>query len=182
MPSAPEMVLTGGTIVTRDGVHRADIAIRDGTIAAIGREARGGHKLDITGLTVLPGVIDSQVHFREPGYEQKETLESGTRAALLGGVCSVFEMPNTSPPTTTAEALDDKFRRARGRAWVDHAFFIGASPDNIEELAELERLPGLYRRKDLHGQLNRNPVGAGRQVACPRHGIRDTPVRHPRRR
>ena len=142
MPGAPEMVLTGGTIVTRDGIHRADIAIRDGTIAGIGRDARGGQKLDITGLTVLPGVIDSQVHFREPGHEQKENLESGTRAALLGGVCSVFEMPNTAPPTTTAEALDDKFRRARGRAWVDHAFFIGASPDNIEDLAELERLPG----------------------------------------
>ena len=142
MPGAPEMVLAGGTIVTRDGIHRADIAIRDGTIAGIGRDARGGQKLDITGLTVLPGVIDSQVHFREPGHEQKENLESGTRAALLGGVCSVFEMPNTSPPTTTVEALDDKFRRARGRAWVDHAFFIGASPDNIEDLAELERLPG----------------------------------------
>ncbi|MCY4003915.1 MAG: dihydroorotase [Rhodospirillales bacterium] len=142
MPGAPEMILAGGTIVTRDGIHRADVAIRDGTIAGIGREARGGQKLDITGLTVLPGIIDSQVHFREPGHEKKENLESGTRAALLGGVCSVFEMPNTSPPTTTAEALDDKFRRARGRAWVDHAFFIGASPDNIEDLAELERLPG----------------------------------------
>ena len=142
MPGAPETVLAGGTIVTRDGLHRADVAIRDGVITAIGREARGGQQLDITGLTVLPGVIDSQVHFREPGHEHKENLESGTRAAVLGGVCSVFEMPNTSPPTTCAEALDDKLRRARGRAWADHAFFVGASHDNIDDLAELERLPG----------------------------------------
>ncbi|MCY4430519.1 MAG: dihydroorotase [Rhodospirillales bacterium] len=142
MPGAPETVLVGGTIVTRDGLHRADVAIRDGVITAVGREARGGQQLDITGLTVLPGVIDSQVHFREPGHEHKENLESGTRAAVLGGVCSVFEMPNTSPPTTSAEALDDKLRRARGRAWADHAFFVGASHDNIDDLAELERLPG----------------------------------------
>ena len=142
MPGAPETILTGGTIVTPDGLHRADIAIRDGVITAIGRDARGGQQLDITGLTVLPGVIDSQVHFREPGLEHKENLESGTRAAVLGGVCSVFEMPNTLPPTTGAEALDDKLRRARGRAWSDHAFFVGASHDNIDDLAELERLPG----------------------------------------
>ena len=142
MPGAPETILTGGTIVTPDGLHRADIAIQDGVITAIGRDARGGQQLNITGLTVLPGVIDSQVHFREPGLEHKENLESGTRAAVLGGVCSVFEMPNTLPPTTSAEALDDKLRRARGRAWSDHAFFVGASHDNIDDLAELERLPG----------------------------------------
>ena len=142
MPEAPETVLTGGTAVTPDGLQRTDIAVRDGVITAVGRDARGGQLLDITGLTVLPGVIDSQVHFREPGHEHKENLESGTRAAVLGGVCSVFEMPNTLPPTTSAEALDDKLRRARGRAWADHAFFVGASHDNIDDLAELERLPG----------------------------------------
>lgn len=142
MPGAPETILTGGTVLTPDGRHRADIAVRDGVITAIGPDARGGQQLDITGLTVLPGIIDSQVHFREPGLEHKENLESGTRAAVLGGVCSVFEMPNTLPPTTSAEALDDKLRRARGRAWSDHAFFVGASHDNIDDLAELERLPG----------------------------------------
>lgn len=142
MPGAPETILTGGTVLTPDGRHRADIAVRDGVITAIGPDARGGQQLDITGLTVLPGIIDSQVHFREPGLEHKENLESGTRSAVLGGVCSVFEMPNTLPPTTSAEALDDKLRRARGRAWSDHAFFVGASHDNIDDLAELERLPG----------------------------------------
>ena len=142
MPGAPETTLTGGTVVTPDGVHRADVAIRDGVITAVGRDARGGKPLDVTGLTVLPGIIDSQVHFREPGFEHKENLESGTRAAVLGGVCTVFEMPNTSPPTTSADAFHDKLRRARGRAWADHAFFVGASHDNIDDLAELERLPG----------------------------------------
>ncbi len=140
--SSETTVLTGGTIVTRDGIRRANIAFRDGAIVAIGRDASGGREIRIDGLTVLPGVIDSQVHFREPGHEHKETIESGTRAAVLGGVCTVFEMPNTSPPTTTAAALEDKLRRARGRAWTDHAFFVGASPDNIEDLAELECLPG----------------------------------------
>ncbi len=142
MPRVPETVLAGGTIVTRDGLRQADIAFRDGTITAVGREASGGRELRVDGLTVLPGVIDSQVHFREPGHPDKETIETGTRAAILGGVCTVFEMPNTSPPTTTADALDDKLRRARRRAWTDHAFFVGAGCDNIADLAELERLPG----------------------------------------
>lgn len=151
MPGLAETVLTGGDVVTRDGVHRTDIAIRDGRITALGPEARGGPELSIRGLTVLPGVIDSQVHFREPGHPNKEDLESGTRAAALGGVCSVFEMPNTWPPTTTAAALEDKLRRARGRAWVDHGFFIGASPDNIDQLAELECMPGCVGVKIFMG-------------------------------
>ncbi|MEE8535573.1 MAG: dihydroorotase, partial [Kiloniellales bacterium] len=82
------------------------------------------------------------VHFREPGHEHKEDLESGTRAAALGGVTAVFEMPNTKPSTLTAEDLADKLERAHGRAWTDHAFFIGATAENLDELARLERLPG----------------------------------------
>ena len=151
MPGLAETVLTGGDVVTSDGIHRADIAIRDGRITAVGPEAKGGSEISIRGLTVLPGVIDSQVHFREPGHPDKEDLESGTRAAALGGVCSVFEMPNTWPPTTTAAALEDKLRRARGRAWVDHGFFVGASPGNIDQLAELERLPGCVGVKIFMG-------------------------------
>jgi dihydroorotase len=91
---------------------------------------------------VLPGVIDTQVHFREPGAEHKEDLETGTRAAVLGGVTGVFEMPNTNPPTADAAALADKLARARGRAWCDHAFYVGATGDNAAALAELERRPG----------------------------------------
>src|SRR5690606_5518129 len=84
----------------------------------------------------------TQVHFREPGNEHKEDLESGTRGAVLGGVTAIFEMPNTKPSTTDEDALADKLNRARGRAWCDHAFFMGAAPENIGNLSSLERLPG----------------------------------------
>ncbi len=151
MQAAPEFVLTGGEIATHEGVHRADIAIRDGTIVGIGTTSRGGKEIRIDGLTVLPGVIDSQVHFREPGFEKKENLESGTRAAVLGGVCTVFEMPNTSPPTSNAGAFEDKLRRARDRAWTDYGFFVGATPANSHDLEELERLPGCVGVKIFMG-------------------------------
>ena len=91
---------------------------------------------------MLPGVIDTQVHFREPGAEQKENLESGSASAVAGGVTAVFEMPNTNPLTATAEALDDKLRRAQGRMWCDHAFFVGATGNNAEALTGLELRPG----------------------------------------
>jgi dihydroorotase len=91
------------------------------------------------------------VHFREPGPVHKEDLESGTRGAVLGGVTTVFEMPNTDPPTTTEAAIADKLARARGRAWTDHAFYVGASPENADELGSLERLPGVCGIKMFMG-------------------------------
>src|SRR4051812_37753445 len=90
----------------------------------------------------MPGVIDTQVHFREPGLEWKEDLETGSRAAVLGGVVAVFEMPNTEPTTTDPEALADKLVRAGGRMHCDHAFYMGGTHENAEQLGELERLPG----------------------------------------
>src|SRR6185436_9436295 len=87
-------------------------------------------------------VVDTPVHFREPGMEHKEDLASGTRAAILGGVTTIFEMPNTNPTTTTKEALEDKLKRAAGRAWCDYGFFVGASAENLDELGSLELLPG----------------------------------------
>jgi dihydroorotase len=144
MPQVIDLVLRGGRVATPGGVVEADVAIAEGRIAAIGRigEVSAREELRIEGLTVLPGVIDPQVHFREPGLTHKEDLATGTAAAIKGGVTTIFEMPNTSPPTTTAEALQDKLARARGRAWCDHAFFVGATEENAGELAELERLPG----------------------------------------
>lgn len=139
-----DLVLAGGTVVNHDGVGRRDIGVRDGRIAALGAipAASAGERIDCTGLTILPGVIDTQVHFREPGAEHKEDLESGSRAAVLGGVTAVFEMPNTNPLTVSAAALADKLTRAQGRMHCDHAFFMGGTRDNAHELGELEMLPG----------------------------------------
>ena len=139
-----DLVIRRGACVTPAGIAAADIGIRDGRIAAIQDLGRAptAEIIDATGLHVLPGVIDTQVHFREPGNEHKEDLETGTRAAILGGVTAVFEMPNTDPPTTDAAALEDKLARARGRAWCDYAFYVGATPENAASLAEMERLPG----------------------------------------
>ena len=143
MPEAFDLVLCGGRVFTPSGLVEADLGVRDGRIAAIGGLAagQGGETFDAAGLVVLPGAIDTQVHFREPGNEHKEDLATGSDAAVAGGVTAVFEMPNTRPATTTAAALADKLARARGRMRCDHAFFVGAA-DNADDLAELERLPG----------------------------------------
>lgn len=139
-----DLVIRGGICLTPSGRVESDIGVRNGKIAAIGDlgRRRSAKVLDAKGLTVLPGVIDTQVHFREPGLEHKEDIESGTLAAVLGGVTVVFEMPNTNPSTTTEAALRDKLKRAQGRAWCDVAFFLGAAEENAGELAALERLPG----------------------------------------
>ena len=141
MPSY-DMILRNGTVWTVGGPAQTSIAVKDGRIAAIGADGDAGETIDCTGLDILPGVIDSQVHFREPGLETKEDLESGSRAAVLGGVTAVFEMPNTKPNTDSAEAVADKLARAKERMWCDHAFYVGATADNAEALAELEMLPG----------------------------------------
>jgi dihydroorotase len=139
-----DLVLKGGTLVNHAGEGLADIGVRGGRIAAIGDigEGMAGEIIDASGLHILPGVIDTQVHFREPGPTHKEDLESGSRSAVLGGVTAVFEMPNTKPATTSAEALADKVERATGRMFCDFAFFVGATRDNVDELAALELLPG----------------------------------------
>lgn len=96
--------------------------------------------IDIEGLHVLPGIIDSQVHFREPGLTHKEDIESGTRAALLGGVTTIFEMPNTMPSTTTLSAFQEKLDLAKNRAHCNYAFFIGGCAENINQLNEFEKM------------------------------------------
>lgn len=144
MGTVYDLILKGGTVVNQDGEGRRDVGVKDGRIAAIGdlTSADAGEVVDCTGLHVLPGVVDSQVHFREPGLEHKEDLESGSRAAVLGGVTAVFEMPNTNPLTTSETALADKVRRATGRMHCDFAFWVGGTRENARDVAELERLPG----------------------------------------
>jgi dihydroorotase len=137
-----ELKLRGGRVHLPSGPAEVDVGVSGGKIVAIGTVGDAGETIDCTGLDVLPGVIDSQVHFREPGLEYKEDLESGSRSAVLGGVTAVFEMPNTKPNTDSADAVADKLRRAHHRMWCDHAFYVGATNHNAEHLAELERLPG----------------------------------------
>lgn len=139
-----DLVVRGGTVVTPNGRERTDVGIRAGRFAALGdlSLADAESVFDATGLHVLPGVIDSQVHFREPGLEHKEDLASGTAGAAMGGVTAVFEMPNTKPSTTTPAALKDKLDRADGRVWTDVAFFLGAAAENATDLGGWETLPG----------------------------------------
>lgn len=153
-----DLIIRNGTCVTPSGIVQADIGITNDTITEIGTldaSVKAHKTIDAKGLHVLPGVIDSQVHFREPGNEHKEDLESGTRAAVLGGVTTIFEMPNTNPPTTSEEALNDKLNRAKGRAWCDHAFFVGGTPDGANWW-ELERLPGCSGIKIFMGSSTGN--------------------------
>lgn len=144
-----DLLLKNGICVTWSEQHKtmttqkADIAIHQGKIYDFGPKLSYDAQeiQDLEGLHVFPGCIDSQVHFREPGLTHKEDLESGTRAALLGGITSIFEMPNTNPGTTTLEAFEEKLQRMNKRAWTNYAFYIGATPDNAEDLAQIEKHP-----------------------------------------
>ncbi|MBZ9795853.1 dihydroorotase [Mesorhizobium sp. ES1-4] len=139
-----DLILTGGTVVNHDGEGPRDVGVKGGRIAAIGdlRQATAGETINCRGLHILPGVVDSQVHFREPGLEHKEDLETGSRAAVLGGVTTVFEMPNTNPLTTSEATLADKVQRGSGRMHCDFAFWVGGTRDNAGDVGDLERLPG----------------------------------------
>ena len=144
MPETYDLIVRGGEVVNHAGRGPADVGVRAGKIAAVGDlgQASAGEVFDATGLTVMPGVIDTQVHFREPGLEWKEDLETGSQCAVLGGVVAVFEMPNTEPTTTDPGALADKLVRAKNRMHCDHAFYVGGTHENAVFLGELERLPG----------------------------------------
>ncbi len=153
MKQSFDLLIRGGVVATPGGIAPADVGVTGGRIAAIGAlgDASAAQVFEARGLHVLPGVMDTQVHFREPGNAHKEDLASGSLAAILGGVTSVFEMPNTAPPTTSRDAIEDKLARAHGRMHCDHAFYVGATPQNIGALAELERMPGVCGIKAFLG-------------------------------
>ena len=144
MSQTYDVILKSGTVVNQDGEGVRDIAIAKGRIAAIGPlgQASAAEIIDCKGLHILPGVMDTQVHFREPGLTHKEDLETGSRSAVLGGVTAVFEMPNTDPLTVTEQAFTAKVKAGRHRMHCDFAFFIGGTRDNVADLPELERAPG----------------------------------------
>ncbi|MGV6800856.1 MAG: dihydroorotase [bacterium] len=172
-----DLLLKNATVVNHDGAGKRNIGVRNGKIAAIGalEGASAEEEINCRGLHILPGFIDSQVHFREPGNEHKEDLESGSRAAIMGGVTSVFEMPNTNPLTTTAAAIEDKLNRAKNRMWCDHAFYVGATHDNAQDLVELEMLPGVCGVKIFMG------ASTGNLLVADDDGVR-TILSHGRRR
>lgn len=123
----------------------ADIGIIDGQIALVRKMSNkytSTSTVHCEGLTILPGVIDSHVHFREPGLTHKEDMETGSRAAVLGGVTGVFEMPNTIPPTSTIEALEEKLKLAQGRMHCNYAFYFGATTDNAKLIPIAEKMDG----------------------------------------
>lgn len=158
MSQTYDVILKGGTVVNQDGRVARDIGITGGRIMALGdlSQASAGEVVDCKELHILPGVIDSQVHFREPGLEHKEDLETGSRAAALGGVTCVFEMPNTNPQTTTPEALADKVKRGKHRMHCDFAFWVGGTHENAVNVADLERLPGAAGIKVFMGSSTGN--------------------------
>ena len=177
MTQTYDLIVRGGEVANHAGRGRADVGVIDGRIAFVGdlSQASAGETVDASGLTVLPGVIDTQVHFREPGLEWKEDLETGSRAAALGGVTAVFEMPNTEPNTTDPDTLADKLERARDRMWTDHAFYIGGTHGNARHLAELERLPGCCGVKVFMG------ASTGTLLVADDDGVREV-LRHVKRR
>lgn len=144
MPQTCDLILKGGTVVNHDGESLRDVAISGSRIVAIGdlRSWSAGKTVDCKGLHVLPGVVDTQVHFREPGLTHKEDLETGSRSAVMGGVTGVFEMPNTNPLTIDAATFADKIKRAHHRMHCDFAFYIGGTRENTNDLPDLERAHG----------------------------------------
>jgi dihydroorotase len=135
-----DLVIRGGTVVSPDAAIAANIAIKDGAIIAVGTEAAmpaATETLDAHGLHILPGAVDVHVHFRDPGYPHKEDFTTGTAAAAFGGVTTVFDMPNTLPPTGTTEALADKHRVAAAKAHVDFGLYGLLGEDTIEHVPDL---------------------------------------------
>ena len=137
-----DLVIRSGLVVSPDSVIEASVAIKDGRIIAVGDDAimpPATETLDARGLHVLPGAIDDHVHFRDPGYPHKEDFASGTAAAAFGGVTTVFDMPNTIPPTGTPEILADKLQMAAGKAHVDFGLYALLGEDTIEHVPELAK-------------------------------------------
>ncbi|TWI03582.1 dihydroorotase [Luteimonas cucumeris] len=144
----PSTLIVNARLVNEDREFDGDLRIESGRIAQIGTGLAahpGDAVVDACGRRLLPGMIDDQVHFREPGMEYKADMATESAAAVAGGLTSFMDMPNTSPPTLDAAALEDKYRRAAGRAWGNHGFYMGASNDNLDAIRTLDPLtaPGI---------------------------------------
>jgi len=144
----PSTLIVNARLVNEGREFDGDLRFEDGRIAQIGTglSARANETvIDAGGRRLLPGMIDDQVHFREPGMEYKADIATESAAAVAGGLTSFMDMPNTNPPTLDAEALENKYRRAAGRAWGNYGFYMGASNDNLAAIQSLDPLaaPGI---------------------------------------
>ena len=137
------LVIKNGSCYIEGKLTKVDLGLSGNKIKKIGKiELNSSKVFDATDKVVLPGIIDTQVHFREPGSTDAEDLESGSRAAVLGGVTSLFEMPNTNPPTSNLVEFEKKLQLAKDRMHSNYAFYFGATPENIEQLSQLKNLKG----------------------------------------
>ena len=151
------LIIKNGSCYIDGKLTKTDIGLSGGKIKKIGKiELNSSKVYDATDKVVLPGIIDTQVHFREPGSTDAEDLESGSRAAVLGGVTSLFEMPNTNPPTANLIEFDKKLKAAKNRMYSNYAFYFGATPDNTDQLADLKNVEGCCGVKLFAGSSTGN--------------------------
>ena len=152
-----DLIIKNGNCFIDDNLVNTDIAIKDKKIVKIGKNLGDAKEfIDASGLKVLPGCIDTQTHFREPGSTDTEDLHSGSRAAIAGGITSVFEMPNTNPPTSNIKEFQRKLDLAKNRMYCNYAFYFGATADNANDLASLESLEGCCGIKLFAGSSTGN--------------------------
>ena len=150
--SSYDLCLKKGHVMINDNLELTNVYVKNGKISLISdKSLESKESINCENLTVLPGVIDSQVHFREPGLEGKETLESGMLSAVAGGVTAIFEMPNTNPLTITPDTIEDKLKRASKGAWSDYAFYLGGTMRTSSNLSEWENLKGVCGIKIFMG-------------------------------
>ena len=151
------LIIKNGSCYIDNKLTKTDIGLSGNKIKKIGKiELNSAKVYDATDKVVLPGIIDTQVHFREPGSTDAEDLESGSRAAVLGGVTSLFEMPNTNPPTSNLVEFDKKLQAAKNRMHSNYAFYFGATPDNTDQLAKLKDVEGCCGVKLFAGSSTGN--------------------------
>ena len=153
-----DLIILNGNCFISNALKQADIGILDGKIHEIGdlKNQKFKKTIDASNLHVLPGLIDTQVHFREPGSTDVEDLESGSKAAVLGGITSVFEMPNTNPPTSSEKEFSKKLSLAKNRMFSNYAFYFGATPQNMDDLKKVDKLEGCCGVKLFAGSSTGN--------------------------
>ena len=159
-----DLLIRNGTCVLPWGLEATDVGVRQGRIAALGvaADATADETIDARGLHVLPGLIDPHVHLRDPGDKTVESIPTGTRAAVLGGLAAAFDMPNTAPSIVDAERLAWKQQYVERKSSCDIGLYVGGTKQNIPELATVGTWPRRVRHQDLRGEFDRRSTCGGR--------------------